>query len=71
LTYEVADEAELAAADVDIRFAFGSRTAPIFREIATHLAAVRDDTPDVIEGVSHSIHCQLDVAAAYIIHAGG
>jgi hypothetical protein len=70
LTYEVVDEAQLAASAVDIRFACGSRTTPIFREIATHLAAARGDVPDVVQGVSHSIHYQPDVAAAYIIDAG-
>jgi pimeloyl-ACP methyl ester carboxylesterase len=71
LSHEIADEAALAVAEVDIRFAYGSRTAPIFREIATHLASVRGNTPDVIEGVSHSIHYQPDVAATYISEAGG
>ncbi len=67
LTFELVDEAELRAAEVDIRFAFGSRTTPGFREIATQLAAIRGATPDVIEGVSHSIHYWPDAAAAYIL----
>jgi pimeloyl-ACP methyl ester carboxylesterase len=66
LSHEIADEADLAASGVDIRFAFGSRTAPIFQAIAVHLAAVRRHVPDVIEGVTHSIHYQPDEAAAYI-----
>jgi len=70
LSHEVADEGELAAAEVDIRFAFGSMTAPIFREIATHLAAARGDAPDVIDGVGHSIHYHPDAAAAYVADAG-
>ena len=70
MSYEIADEAELAKADVDIRFAFGSRTTPIFRAIATHLAAVRNDTPDVIEGVTHTVHYWPDEVAAYIAGAG-
>lgn len=56
MSYEVADEAALATADADIRFVVGSQMTPIFRAIPTHLAATRNDTPDVIEGVTHTVH---------------
>lgn len=70
MSHEIADEAELATADADIRFAFGSQTTPIFRAISTHLAAVRHDPPDVIEGVTHTVHYWPDQIAAYIARAG-
>ncbi|MGI8929218.1 MAG: alpha/beta hydrolase [Candidatus Limnocylindrales bacterium] len=66
LTGELIDEADLASAAVDIRFAFGTRTAPIFREVTLHLAAVRDTTPDIVRKAGHVILYQPDAAAAYI-----
>jgi hypothetical protein len=66
LSAETIDEAPVAATATQLRFAFGTETAPIFREIATRLAQTRGDIPDVIDGVGHSIHYQPDVAAAYI-----
>lgn len=66
LTGELVDEAELALAAVDIRFAFGTSSLPIFRDIATRLAAVRDATPDAIDAVGHSIYYHPDAAAAYL-----
>jgi pimeloyl-ACP methyl ester carboxylesterase len=66
LTREVVDEAELAASAVDIRFAYGTATLPIFRDIATHLADVRGADPDVIDGVGHVIYYHPDDAATFI-----
>ena len=66
LTRELVDEKELATAPVDIRFSFGTASLPIFREIATHLASVRNATPDAIDGVGHSMPYLPDAAAAYI-----
>ncbi len=66
LTRELLDEAELASARSDIRFSFGTTSLPLFREIATHLAAVRNTAADRIDGVGHGIYFQPDVAAAYI-----
>ena len=66
LTREIVDEGELASATVDIRFSYGANTLSIFREISTHLAALRGATPDVIQGVGHSIYYYPDAAAAYI-----
>jgi pimeloyl-ACP methyl ester carboxylesterase len=66
LTAELVDEAELAAAAADIRFSFGARTRPIFRSIAEHLAAVRNTTPEVLDGVGHFLYYHPEAAAAYV-----
>jgi hypothetical protein len=66
LTTEALDEAALAAARVDIRFAYGTRTMGMFREIVEHLAAIRGEAPDAIEGVGHVLYFHPDEAAAYI-----
>lgn len=66
LTREIVDEADLASATVDIRFSYGTDSMSIFREISTHLAAVRRATPDSIDGTGHSIYYHPDAAAAYI-----
>jgi pimeloyl-ACP methyl ester carboxylesterase len=66
LTTEAIDAAALAASDVEIRFAFGTRSADIFREIVEHLAAVRGTNPDAIEGVGHALYFHPDAAAGYI-----
>lgn len=66
LTRELVDEEELATALVDIRFSFGTASLPIFREIATHLASVRNAAPDAIDGAGHSMVYVPDAAAAYI-----
>ena len=66
LTRELVDEKELATAPVDIRFSFGTASLPIFREIATHLASVRNAAPDAIDGVGHLMIYLPDAAAAYI-----
>ena len=66
LTRELVDEAELGSSTVDIRFSFGANSLPIFREITTHLAAIRGATPDAIKGVGHGIYYHPDAAVAYI-----
>ena len=66
LAAEFIDQAELASAPAEIRFSFGTETRPIFREIAAHLAAVRNTAPDVLEGVGHSLYRYPDSAAAYV-----
>jgi pimeloyl-ACP methyl ester carboxylesterase len=72
LTRERVDEAELASSGVDLRFSFGTGSAPIFRAIATHLAAVRGTRPIAVEGVGHLICHDPDAAAAHIrAQAGG
>jgi pimeloyl-ACP methyl ester carboxylesterase len=66
LTAELLDEAEMAAATVEIRFSFGTETRPIFRDIADHLAAIRGTTPDVLEGVGHFLYYHPDAVASYV-----
>jgi hypothetical protein len=56
LTAELVERAELASAPADIWFSFGKETRPIFRDIAAHLAAVRETTPDVLSGVGHFLY---------------
>jgi pimeloyl-ACP methyl ester carboxylesterase len=73
LTEEVVDEGLLAAAAADIRFSFGTESLPIFRRIATHLAAVRGSRPIAVDGVGHLVYHDPDLAAAHIraqAHAG-
>jgi pimeloyl-ACP methyl ester carboxylesterase len=66
LTAEHVDRAALGASPVDIRFAYGSRSTPMFRDIATRLAASCGKEPDVIEGVGHALYLDPDRAAAYV-----
>jgi pimeloyl-ACP methyl ester carboxylesterase len=66
LSRELVDEAQLASAPVDIRFSFGTASLPIFREIATHLASVRNAAPEAIDGAGHLMKYLPDAAAAYI-----
>ena len=57
---------EIASAQVELRFAYGSESLPIFRSIATELAAARKSVPDRIEGGTHGIYLQPELAADYI-----
>lgn len=66
LTREVVDEAALASSTVDIRFAFGTASLPIFRDITTHLASVRGADPQILDGVGHALYYHPDAAAAFI-----
>jgi pimeloyl-ACP methyl ester carboxylesterase len=66
LSRELVDEAQLATASVDIRFSFGTASLPIFREIATHLASVRNAAPEAINGAGHLMKYHPDATAAYI-----
>jgi pimeloyl-ACP methyl ester carboxylesterase len=66
MTAELVDEAELASTAADIRFSFGTKTRPIFRDIAVHLAAVRNAEPDVLEGVGHFLYYHPGVVASYV-----
>jgi len=67
LTAERVTTAELESATVDIRFAFGTSSVPIFREIVEHLSAIRGETPDSIHGVGHAVYYLPDAIAAYIL----
>ncbi len=66
MTAELVDEAELVSTAADIRLSFGTKTRPIFRDIAVHLAAVRNAGPDVLEGVGHFLYYHPDVVASYV-----
>jgi len=66
LTEERVDEAELAAASVDVRFSFGTESLPVLHAIATHLATVRSTRLIAVEGVGHVIYYHPDAAAAYL-----
>jgi len=66
LSRELVDEEALRTASVDIRFAYGTGSLPIFREIATQLAGVRGAVPDTIQDVGHLMTYAPEAAAAYI-----
>ncbi len=66
LTRERVDDADLAAAHVDLEFSFGTRWNGLFREIATRLAEASGGSPTAIDGVGHLLCFHPDAAAAYI-----
>jgi hypothetical protein len=68
LTRETVDETILGSAPVEIRFAFGTRSLPIFEQIAQRLSAVRGQTPDRLDGVGHGVYFHPDQTAAYILN---
>lgn len=67
LTAEPVDETWLASGAVDVRFAFGTDSPRLFRDIATHLAALRGGEPDVIAGAGHAIYLSPEIAARYLL----
>ncbi|CAN5867574.1 hypothetical protein BH23ACT4_BH23ACT4_14710 [soil metagenome] len=66
LTKESFDPKSVADCPVTLRFSYGTASLPIFEAVAKSLAALRDEIPDVLEGVSHSIFYHPDQAAEYI-----
>ena len=73
LTAETVDPAALAGSGADIRFAWGSRSHPVFREIAEELTRIRrrpgspdPERPDVIDGAGHVSYFTPEPVAAYI-----
>ena len=66
LTKETFDPNAVADCPVNLRFSYGTASLPVFGAIAKSLAALRDDSPDVLEGVSHSIVYHPDQATEYI-----
>ncbi len=66
LTHEVVDEGQLARAAADIRFLHGTESMPVFRRIASHLAAVRGASAIAVDGVGHLVYYQPDAAAGLI-----
>jgi len=66
LTGEGFDPDAIADCPITLRFSHGTASLPIFGNIATELAALRHETPDVLEGASHSIFYHPNQAAHYI-----
>ena len=66
LTKETFDPNAIADCPVTLRFSHGTASLPIFRAIATNLAALRNEKPDVLEGTGHSIFYHPDEATEYI-----
>jgi hypothetical protein len=66
LTAERFDPVAVAECRVGLRFAHGTASLPIFGDIATNLAAMRDEEPDILEGVGHSIFYHPDRAVQYV-----
>lgn len=71
LTRELVDEPRLASLPVEVRFAHGTDSPDLFRDVATHLAAVRGGTPDIIDGAGHVLCLHADAGAAYILARSG
>lgn len=70
LTAERFDPMEVAECPIDLRFAHGTASLPIFAEIARNLASMRGEEPDILEGVGHSLFYHPDRAAQYIVAWG-
>lgn len=66
LTKETFDANAIADCLVTLRFSHGTASLPIFRAVATNLAALRKEGPDVLEGASHSIFYHPDQATEYV-----
>jgi pimeloyl-ACP methyl ester carboxylesterase len=63
LTAESIDAAAVMSLDVDIRSAHGTLSPRVFHDVAIHVAALRGDQPNVIDGVGHALYLDPDVAA--------
>lgn len=66
LTRERFDPDAIADAPVNLRFAYGTASLPVFMEIASQLAAPRRDKPDPVHGMGHLAFYQPDSVIAYI-----
>jgi hypothetical protein len=62
----VLDERRLASTSADIRFSYGAESIPLFKDITTHLSAVKGTVADRVERVGHAIYFHPARAAAYI-----
>jgi hypothetical protein len=51
---------------VNLRFAYGTASHPIFEQIASHLAAIPCEKADAIDGLGHLAFYQLDAVTTYI-----
>jgi pimeloyl-ACP methyl ester carboxylesterase len=71
MTGESLNEAEFRRSNVDFRFAHGTESRPMFRQIATRLAALRGDPVDPLNDVGHLSYTDPTVVSAYILtHSG-
>jgi pimeloyl-ACP methyl ester carboxylesterase len=66
LTRETFDLEAVSDCPINLRFAYGTASLPVFRGIATHLAACRKELPDALEGLGHSVFYHPDPTANYI-----
>jgi len=66
LTRERFDPDAITNSPVNLRFAYGTASHPVFKEIASHFAATRRDEPDAVDGMGHLAFYQPDSVAAYI-----
>jgi pimeloyl-ACP methyl ester carboxylesterase len=66
LTGERFEPEAVADCPLNLRFSHGTASLPIFGQIAQNLANMRDEEPDVLEGVSHSIFHHPLQAVRYI-----
>lgn len=66
LTKERFDPDAIEGCPVTLRFSHGTASLPIFGAVAKSLAALRDESPDVLEGASHSIFYHPNQATEYI-----
>lgn len=71
MTGESLNEAGFRAGKVDFRFAYGTESRPLFRQIVTRLAALRGDPVDALQNVGHLAYADPTVVSAYILtHSG-
>lgn len=66
LTRERFDPDAVANSPVNLRFAYGTASHPIFEQITSHLAAMRGESPDPIHGMGHLAFYQPDAVTSYI-----
>lgn len=66
LTGERFDADAVANSPVNLRFAYGTASHPIFEQIASHLAAMRGESADPIHGMGHLAFYQPDAVTSYI-----
>ncbi|HKX76393.1 MAG TPA: alpha/beta hydrolase [Acidimicrobiia bacterium] len=67
LPSEVADLEGLRDSEVHIHFAYGTRSRPVFREIAETLAATRGAEAQAVVGAGHVAVYHPDLIAAFIL----
>lgn len=66
LTGEVVDLKTVGDCPAHLRFAYGTASLAVFRGITTRLAATRQDLPDPLEGMGHSVYYHPDATAGYV-----